>query len=416
MALNEEMASNGMSPRQLDSPRLGLLSLGVLATAALVAVLVIVLRGDKAPTFLVPSVISSTGLDVQVALPSVGIGAPRTLDEFASLDVADQDSRTEITASRYAAHLVADIVLAPLSATAPLESSDQVQVALTVAANPTLFRDVADADSGPISRAVLIARLGLDPEDALPPSFGYTIQPGDTVTKLASRFGIEPESILFNNFELRDPNQLPVGGELTIPTADGLVYTVLLGDTLFEIAENFAADVDDILGFEGNNLASANQLVEGTTILLVGGSASLLGPVGSGAAVFAPPEFRWPIGGPGVQLSDFYGAARGNLFGFHTGIDLSAPTGTFVGSTAAGIVIQAGWDGSFGLSVMVDHGGGFVSRYAHLSQIDVFLGAFVDAGTLIGFSGSTGLSSGPHLHFEIITGGYPDDPLIWLNS
>jgi murein DD-endopeptidase MepM/ murein hydrolase activator NlpD len=416
MALNDQVAPDGVSPRQLESARLGVLSLAVLAIATLVAVLVIVLRGDKAPTFLASPVISSTGLELQVALPSLGIGAPRSLDEFASLDALAQESRTEITARRYASHLVADIVRAPLTATAPLASSDQVQVALTVAANPALFRELVDADSGPISRATLAIWLGIDPDEALPPSFSYTIQPGDTVSKLSNRFGIEPESILFNNFELRDPNRLPVGGELTIPTADGLVYTVLLGDTLFEIAENFAADVDEILAFEGNNLASANQLVEGTTILLVGGSASVLGPIGSAGPIFAPLEFRWPIGGPGVQLSDFYGAPRANRFGFHTGIDLSAPTGTFVGSTAAGIVIQAGWDGSFGLSVMVDHGGGFVSRYSHLSQIDVFLRAFVEAGTLIGFSGSTGLSSGPHLHFEIMTGGYPDDPLIWLNS
>ena len=79
-------------------------------------------------------------------------------------------------------------------------------------------------------------------------------------------------------------------------------------------------------------------------------------------------------------------------------------------------MIQAGWDGSYGLAVLVDHGGGVVSRYAHLSHIDVFLGEFVEAHDLIGFVGSTGLASGPHLHFEIIQGGVPVNPLVLLNS
>ena len=91
-------------------------------------------------------------------------------------------------------------------------------------------------------------------------------------------------------------------------------------------------------------------------------------------------------------------------------------TGTFIGAAAACQVIQAGGDGSFGLSVLVDHGGGVLTRYAHQSHIDVFLGEWVEPGDLIGFVGSTGYSRGPHLHFEIIIGGAPQDPLVWLNS
>ena len=127
-------------------------------------------------------------------------------------------------------------------------------------------------------------------------------------------------------------------------------------------------------------------------------------------------RFRTSPGRLAASLCDFFGSARGNLAGFHTGVDICAATGTFIGSTAPGIVILAGWDGSFGLSVLVDHGGGVVSRYAHMSHIDVFLGQMVDAGTLLGFVGSTGLASGPHLHFEILMGGTPVEPLAWLNS
>ena len=118
----------------------------------------------------------------------------------------------------------------------------------------------------------------------------------------------------------------------------------------------------------------------------------------------------------GGVLTDFFGTPRSNSFGFHAGIDIAAPTGTFIGATASGIVIQAGWDGSFGLNVLVDHGGGVISRYSHMDHIDVFLGAFVEAGTLLGFVGQTGFATGPHLHFEILMGGTPVNPLVWLNS
>lgn len=408
------VAKDGAVRCHVDSPRLSLLSLLVLGVAALAAALAVVPRSDGGGV--VGSASAAPAAALQVTLPGIGTGAPRTLDELSLLE--SRVSRVELTARRYATHLMGDVLHAPQVAIAPLDGADQVQVALTMAAKPQLYRAAPAVDQGPISQSVLVARLGLEAGEALPPYFTYTIQRGDTVEKLATRFGLQPESILFNNFELGDPDRLPVGGQLTIPTADGVVYTVVLGDTLFEIAENYAADIDDIVAFEGNNLASANDLREGETILLVGGSASLVGPIGGafGGVLAGPPDFAWPIGGPGVTVSDFYGTPRANRYGFHTGVDWSAPTGTFVGATAPGIVIQAGWDGSYGYSVLVDHGGGYVSRYAHLSAIDVFLGEYVDTGSLIGFSGSTGLSSGPHLHFEIIAGGSPQDPLVWLNS
>ena len=415
--------SERLGTYHFDSPHLGFYSLAVLSIAALVAALVIVLRGDgvdavaiAAPTIdLDPSegnLGGGDGLLVHVVLPGVGSGAPLSLNAL-SLDQVNGVSRTELTARRYATHLVADIVRAPSVAISPMQSADQVQVALTVASKPTLYRDTGVVETGPVSASVLSTRLGLDPGDPLPPFFNYTIQRGDTVTKLARRFGLEQESILFNNFELRDPDRLPIGGELTLPGTDGVVYTVKLGDTLSAIAENFAADIDDILAYEGNRLAGANHLIEGETILIVGGSASATFGGFAADPVFAIPNFRWPMGG---VLTDFFGTPRSNSHGFHAGIDIGAPTGTFIGATAAGIVIQAGWDGSFGLSVIVDHGGGVMSRYAHLDHIDVFLGAFVEAGSLIGFLGQTGFSTGPHLHFEILMGGTPGDPLVWLNS
>ncbi|MER7899277.1 transglycosylase family protein [Streptomyces sp. NPDC096046] len=105
--------------------------------------------------------------------------------------------------------------------------------------------------------------------------------------------------------------------------------------------------------------------------------------------------------------------------GYHTGVDFPVPTGTTVKSVAAGSVVSAGWGGSYGYQVVIRHGDGRYSQYAHLSAISVRDGQSVSAGQRIGRSGSTGNSSGPHLHFEVRTGpgfGSDVDPLAYLRA
>ncbi len=359
---------------------------------------------------------------MQVALPGLGSGAPLALatlggsppafDVTSAAAIYQHDPSSTVTAARYASHLAADFVAFSNEAVQPLSSPEQIQAALAFAAAPQLLRDAGPIVATELSdETVLSAWLQLPSGSALPPYFGYEVQRGDSVTKLAARFGLETSSILNNNWEILDPDHLAPGAQLTIPTADGIVYTVNLGDTLMEIVENFDADLDATVAYSGNELVNANSLIEGSTILLVDGTASATFGFGTGR-VYTIPEFVWPVGG---VVSDFFGVPRGNSFGYHTGVDFSAPVGTFVGSAAPGFVVQAGPAGSFGLSVLVDHGGGVVTRYAHLSYIDVFLGEYVDAGSLVGFVGATGYATGAHLHFEIIMNDMPVDPLLWLN-
>lgn len=118
--------------------------------------------------------------------------------------------------------------------------------------------------------------------------------------------------------------------------------------------------------------------------------------------------FRWPLRG---LLTSYFGWRDG---GFHTGIDIAAPPGTPVYAAASGRVVQAGWDGSYGRTVTIDHGGGRQTRYAHLSRIWVGVGEYVNAGEGIGAVGCSGRCTGPHLHFEILIGGRPVNPLRYL--
>lgn len=125
-------------------------------------------------------------------------------------------------------------------------------------------------------------------------------------------------------------------------------------------------------------------------------------------------KFAWPVA---ARIISGYGNRYHPIFGynrFHSGIDLAAPYGTLVKAADGGQVIQAGYFGGYGYSVMLYHGGGFATWYAHLSSINVSMGQFVQRGQVIGLVGSTGWTTGPHLHFEVRINGAPQDPRAYL--
>ncbi len=125
-------------------------------------------------------------------------------------------------------------------------------------------------------------------------------------------------------------------------------------------------------------------------------------------------KFMWPVAGSlrsgfGWRIHPIFGVRR-----FHSGIDLAAPYGTLVKAGDGGQVVQAGYFGGYGYSVMLYHGGGFATWYAHLSSIRCAVGQFVERGQVIGLVGSTGWSTGPHLHFEVRINGSAQNPLQYL--
>lgn len=120
---------------------------------------------------------------------------------------------------------------------------------------------------------------------------------------------------------------------------------------------------------------------------------------------------------PGRSVTSPFGVRTDPILGtaaLHSGMDFRAPMGMPAKVTAPGIVTKAGWNGGYGRMVEVDHGNGFATRYGHLSEIDVAVGQKVDAGTIIGKTGSSGRSTGPHLHYEVRHNGEAIDPLRFL--
>jgi len=157
------------------------------------------------------------------------------------------------------------------SATSPAEPTASTfadaEVSSTEASTPAL--------DDPPSR--IREYLELSPGAQLPVSFRYEVQEGDTASSIAAQFGLEEATVLFNNFDIYDPDQLSVGQLLLLPPVDGLVYIVQSGDTLDAVLLNFQADMEETLAWPANEISSPEQIYAGQPLLLVRGSASLAG-------------------------------------------------------------------------------------------------------------------------------------------
>jgi murein DD-endopeptidase MepM/ murein hydrolase activator NlpD len=249
----------------------------------------------------------------------------------------------------------------------------------------------------------------------------YTVQRGDALFSIAKQFNIKPETILWANYDiLQDsPDSLRVGQVLKIPPVDGVFYQLQEGDTLQSIAEKFVTSSDDILNWPGNSIDLTNPKIDpGTYVMVPGGHRAVvnwitavyasgksgtanLGGTACGAGPVGSTAFIWPTGNHYLSGNDYWSG--------HLGIDIAAGLGAPVWAADAGVVTmaQGGGNGGYGNVVMIDHGNGWLTVYGHLSQVNVVPCQGVASGQLIGLAGSTGNSTGPHLHFEMRqTGGF----------
>lgn len=242
-----------------------------------------------------------------------------------------------------------------------------------------------------------------DPETADDTTL-YTVRAGDTLSDIANLFGVSVKTIQRAN-GLSSKTVKP-GTELSIPPLDGVPYTVRKGDTILGIAKKFKVDAENIADY--NYIFDTSNLKAGTKIFIPNGDdlPTVVKPSSnnSSSRPASITGFIHPV--PGARVSRGYFIDRGGR-GVHKGIDWAAPTGTPIRASASGTIKRAsyGWNGAYGNMVVINHGSRTETLYAHMTKLNVKRGQYVNQGDIIGWVGSTGRSTGPHLHFEVIKSG-----------
>ncbi|UCF27589.1 MAG: M23 family metallopeptidase [Chloroflexota bacterium] len=259
----------------------------------------------------------------------------------------------------------------------------------------------------------------------------YVVEAGDTVFGIAEMFGLKPETILWGNYLILadNPHALVEGQELNILPIDGTYHRWSAGEGLNGVSQGYSVIPEDIINWEGNNLSLetlgdfANPNIEpGTFLVVPGGSrqfvtwsapkitrsnpgvAKFIGPGACGTIVdgaVGTGAFIWPSGNHFLSGYDYSPSTN------HFAIDIDGDLGEPMWASDSGVVVYAGWNNfGYGNMVVIDHGNGWQTAYAHMQVITVGCGQSVFQGTPIGTIGSTGKSSGPHIHYEMLHDNY----------
>ena len=257
----------------------------------------------------------------------------------------------------------------------------------------------------------------------------YTVEIGDNLFSIAEKYNLQPETVLWGNYDvLRDnPQLLRPGQQLKILPVDGVYYQWNEGDNLAAVASSFKTSPDAIIQWPGNRfdlvqVSQGNaQISAGAWLIMPGGrrelqdwgppaitrnnpaaaayyGAGYCGKVYQGA--IGTGYFIWPTVATYLSGYDYDPS-------LHPGIDIAGAEGNAVFASDSGVVVFAGWsEYGFGYLIVLDHGNGWQSAYAHLSAVNVGCGQSVAQGAVIGAVGSTGNSTGSHLHFELMSEVY----------
>ncbi len=322
--------------------------------------------------------------------------------------------------------------------TSPYNLSSPTQVSAAGSGVPTVALDPGSLpDLSGSSFSVQINR-SVDPHTNIPDRGSdwvseYTVQRGDSLSVIADKFKLKWETILFGNTDSLqdDPNFLKPGQILFILPVDGAFYQWQEKDTLESVAAYFSLKnvdipviMDEIINWPGNNINPLDPVIQpGSWVIIPGGQR----PFAWEAPMISTGGSSRTFGlGPGVCSGKYNGTpgtgnwawptANQNLSGYnygsgHYGIDIYVYMGQPIYAAQAGVVVFAGWsDRGYGNLVIIDHLNGYHSFYAHLSQWNVHCGQQVYAGSIVGLGGSSGNSTGPHLHFEILGNGARVNP------
>ncbi len=324
-------------------------------------------------------------------------------------------------------------VVQPQSAIA---EAGQPTATAEIANPPLLTPDPVKMVSGITRQALLHTTLPSRPRFDITQ---YTVQDGDTLFTIADRFDLLPQTLLWGNPDtLPDPHWLKPGQVLNILPTDGVLYTWHEGDGLNAVAEYYNVSPDDIVDWPGNHLDkntvgdySHPNIEPGTQLFVPGGtgnftswtmpqitrqdpaSAKTLGPGYCGEiydGAYGTGSFVWPT--PSHYISGYHYQPEIN----HFGIDIGGAVGMAIYASDSGVVVYSGWnDYGYGNLLVIDHGNGWQTYYAHLETIYAQCGQSVYQGDQVALMGLTGNTTGPHLHFEMRSDTYGKvDPLLYL--
>jgi murein DD-endopeptidase MepM/ murein hydrolase activator NlpD len=296
---------------------------------------------------------------------------------------------------------------------------------------PNQVRDAADLAPG---RTIMVPGGTMPERTAV---ILHTVQEGDTVFALAERYNITPETIISAN-SLPDPDFLQVGQQLAILPVSGVGLIVQEGDTVAALAARYRVEEAAIRNYGPNGLGAGGEVVAGQALVIPGGRlpdppkpvappapaetvqqaaapvARANPPAPAPRPAPAPAPAR-PIGPTGRMVWPTTGSITTYFTSYHNGLDIANAFGTPIVAADGGVVTWAGWrNDGLGIAVFVDHGGGLQTWYGHFSRVVVSPGQVVAKGQLLGYMGSTGKSTGPHLHFMVLVNYGYRNPLNYL--
>ena len=241
----------------------------------------------------------------------------------------------------------------------------------------------------------------------------YLVQRGDTVSSIAQKFDVSADTLLWQN-NLTTKAAIKEGQTLQVLPITGVAHTVKKGDTVYSIAKKYDVDPQEIVNYPFNSFSNDEtfQLAVGQVIVVPNGvkPADVLLPAPARIRQTTPDAGT--IAGSGVFVWPVSGTISQRFVWYHKGLDIANRAAPDVLAADSGRVIAAGWDNSgYGNRVIVDHGNGYRTLYGHLQKVYVLPGQGVTRGNAIGKMGSTGRSTGIHLHFEVILNGVYLNPL-----
>ncbi len=236
----------------------------------------------------------------------------------------------------------------------------------------------------------------------------HIVEKGETLSTIAETYGVSVDTIKWANDLKRD--SLSIGQELRIPPVTGVVHKVREGETIYTIAKKYKTEAQKIVNFPFNDFSDLDTFAinVGQTLVVPDGV------INQAPAILAPRppviaggsgQYQWPTSGVITQYPIWY----------HNALDIASPAAPQVVAAGEGVVTSAQYlRYGYGQHIQIDHGGGMGTLYAHLSEIYVGVGDRVGRGQVIGRMGSTGRSTGTHLHFEVRVKGAPVNPLGYL--